>query len=413
MAARRQGDRDAELRLLNAALAAAPDNPLANNARGMRALEDRDFPLAASHFAAAAAADSGEPALWLNLAAAHRGAADMAGEEAALSTALACDQLNFMAKLRMAELQQRKGADAIAAEHWRQLLAIAPAADDLPPAITARLEEARTFVAAQNRAFAQHLEAGLAAPRAAADPSARRRFDACMDFVAGRRTIYASQPSGLHYPFLPADEFFERRHFPWMAALEARTDAIRAELVALLEARRIALRPYVQQSPGTPDNKWSALDGSPDWSAAFLWEYGKAHQPVIDACPETAAAIAAIPRNDIPGRAPTAFFSLLRPRSRIPPHSGVTNSRAIVHLPLIVPPGCGFRVGGETRPWVEGQAFAFDDTIEHEAWNDSDQLRAVLILDVWNPHLSATEQALLTHFFALADSSGHNPAAAT
>ncbi|MFX8320196.1 aspartyl/asparaginyl beta-hydroxylase domain-containing protein, partial [Acinetobacter baumannii] len=84
-----------------------------------------------------------------------------------------------------------------------------------------------------------------------------------------------------------------------------------------------------------------------------------------------------LPLARIPGRAPNAFFSLLRPHSRIPPHTGVTNTRAIVHLALDVPPDCAFRVGGETRPWVEGTAFAVDDTLEHEAWNDSASPRAV------------------------------------
>ena len=78
-----------------------------------------------------------------------------------------------------------------------------------------------------------------------------------------------------------------------------------------------------------------------------------------------------------------------------------------MHLPLIVPPGCGFRVGGETRLWEEGKAFAFDDTIEHEAWNDSDAPRAVLIFDVWNPHLGPRERDLLLRYFASADASGY------
>ena len=117
------------------------------------------------------------------------------------------------------------------------------------------------------------------------------------------------------------------------------------------------------------------------------------------------SALEALPRADIPGRAPSAFFSLLKPHSRIPAHSGVTNTRAIIHLPLIVPPGCYFRVGGETRAWEEGQAFAFDDTIEHEAWNDSAHLRVVLIFDMWNPHLSLAEQQLLKQFYATADAS--------
>jgi aspartyl/asparaginyl beta-hydroxylase (cupin superfamily) len=89
-------------------------------------------------------------------------------------------------------------------------------------------------------------------------------------------------------------------------------------------------------------------------------------------------------------------FSILAPRTRIPPHVGVNNARLIVHLPLIVPPGCGFRVGGQTRPWEPGRAFVFDDTIEHEAWNDSDEPRAVLILDTWNPAVTPAERAAVT-----------------
>ena len=83
--------------------------------------------------------------------------------------------------------------------------------------------------------------------------------------------------------------------------------------------------------------------------------------------------------------------------------TGVTNTRTIIHLPLIVPPGCAFRVGGETREWREGEAFAFDDTIEHEAWNKSQQDRAVLILDVWNPYLSEHEHEMIRRLFAVAE----------
>ena len=89
-------------------------------------------------------------------------------------------------------------------------------------------------------------------------------------------------------------------------------------------------------------------------------------------CRRTAAVLAQIPQVDIPGRGPTASFSILDAHTRIPAHTGVTNTRVTVHLPLIVPPGCGFRVGGETRESQVGTGWVFDDTIEHEAWNDSD-----------------------------------------
>ena len=89
------------------------------------------------------------------------------------------------------------------------------------------------------------------------------------------------------------------------------------------------------------------------------------------------------------------MFSILKPGAVIPPHTGVTNIRAVVHLPLVVPPGCGFRVGAETREWREGVAWAFDDTIEHEAWNRSSSPRAILIVDAWNPYLTEEEKVLL------------------
>jgi aspartyl/asparaginyl beta-hydroxylase (cupin superfamily) len=81
----------------------------------------------------------------------------------------------------------------------------------------------------------------------------------------------------------------------------------------------------------------------------------------------------------------------------------VANFRLVVHLPLIVPPGCGFRVGGETRQWRIGEAWVFDDTIEHEAWNDSDQTRIIFICDIWSPRLSPDERAVIGEIIAATD----------
>jgi aspartyl/asparaginyl beta-hydroxylase (cupin superfamily) len=115
-----------------------------------------------------------------------------------------------------------------------------------------------------------------------------------------------------------------------------------------------------------------------------------------DRCPRTMRALEAVPQPEQPGRTPAAMFSLLKPRTRIPPHMGVTNVRLLAHLPLVVPPVCGLRVGNETREWVPGKAWVFDDTIKHEAWNDSDALRVVLIFDVWRPHLTPAEREMIT-----------------
>lgn len=231
----------------------------------------------------------------------------------------------------------------------------------------------------------------------------RRRADAFIAHTLGARPIFRNECAGLYYPFLPADEYFDDCHFPWFAELEAATPAIRAEVEALLADPGEALRPYVRMDDGIPDNKWSALDNRLDWGACFLWEYGEANLAVQERCPVTTATLAALPSARIPGRAPSAFFSVLKPHTHIPPHTGVSNTRAIIHLPLIVPPDCAFRVGGETRQWQEGKPFAFDDTIDHEAWNNSDQTRVILIFDVWNPHLTKQEQKVIAEYCAAAD----------
>jgi aspartyl/asparaginyl beta-hydroxylase (cupin superfamily) len=208
---------------------------------------------------------------------------------------------------------------------------------------------------------------------------------------------------GLHYPFLPADEFFDRDHFPWLEQLEAGTDEIRRELQAILANPDPGLLPYITQPSGVPKNKWTPLDRSLDWSALHLWFDGSRVDEACARAPKTAALVDQLPLCRIPGRAPAVFFSILRAGKHIPPHTGVTNVRSIVHLALIVPEGCTFRVGGETRPWVEGEAFVFDDTIEHDAHNPTAEDRAVLIIDTWNPYLSETERTAICRMYEVMD----------
>ncbi len=382
---------------------AFPADPAQCNRIGIAALQQGDFTAAEAAFIAATAADPKAPPLWRNLAHARRGLGDDAGELAALESALAIDRTDFVAWLRKAQLHQRRGDRADGVTAWSGVLQMAARMDGLPDALLAEMAEGEVWIRARGNDVSSHVESALGSEIAALAQTEARRARAFVDAAVHGRRIYSNECAGLHYPFLPADEFFDDRHFPWFDSIAAQTPAIRAELEALMADPGDALRPYVRLDEGTPDNKWSALDHSLAWGACFLWEYGEPNQAVLDRCPATAAALASVPSAHIPGRAPSAFFSMLKPHTRIPPHTGVTNTRAIIHLPLIVPPGCGFRVGGESREWVEGRPFAFDDTIEHEAWNDSDQLRAVLIFDVWNPHLSQAEQDVIASYYAAAD----------
>ncbi len=412
MAAQQAGRQGEAVALFHELLDRAGEQPLALNALGMDALGRRDFASAAAFFDRAIAADPRAPELQMNLAKAYREAGDVAGEERALLGALAVDQTHFMALVRLAELHERTGDLRRAAERWSNVLAVAAGIAERSPALEMMLEHAREVVARQHASFADALDSGLAAARAAAGPSGRRRFDACVDHVLGRRRIYANECHGLHFPFLPADEFFDRAHFPWLGEIEAETDVIRAELEAVLAEDAAPIRPYVAMEPGTPQNKWSTLDHSLAWGAMHLWKDGKRDDAVCARFPRTAAAVERLPLSDLPGRTPTVFFSLLKPGTHLPAHTGVSNVRTIIHLPLIVPQGCEFRVGGETRRWEEGKAWAFDDTIDHEAWNRSDQMRAILIFDVWNPYITAEERDLLRAFYALADGSDTAPTAA-
>ncbi len=376
------------------------------NARAIALMQQQDFAGARRLFALAVEADPHAGPLWRNLAHACRELGDAAGEREALTRALEIDRMDLSALIRLAELHERTGDAREAMVTWEGVIGLSRGMGVLPADLQRIVAHAQDYCERQRAKMASVVTDQLSASLGALAGGSRRRAEAFIDHAVNGRRIYRNECAGLYYPFLPADEYFDEEHFPWFADLAQATGAIRAELEALMAHPDDAIRPYVTMDKGTPTNKWSPLDGSLDWGACFLWEYGRPNAAVLQRCPATAAALAATPSAHIPGRAPSAFFSMLKPRTRIPPHTGVSNTRAIIHLPLIVPPGCGFRVGGETRQWVEGVPFAFDDTIEHEAWNDSDQLRAVLIFDVWNPHLTVEEQQVIAQFYTAVDDSG-------
>ena len=403
MQAQQQGRSAEALRDVEAALRLKPDHPVAHNMLGLDALGRNDPAAARRHFEAATQADPRAAALWLNLAKAIRLLGDDAGERVALESALETDQRNLLALIRLAEFHERRDEIADATMRWAAVAALANEHANPAPELRTIFDRARAFVSQRAQRLADALASDLGPELENASPRDRRRVTAAMEGMLGRRQIYTNICHGMHYPFLPADEYFDREHFPWLGDLEAQTGVIRAEVIELLASEDPGLSPYVTMPPGTPRNVWSELNNSAAWSALHLWKDGEKIEGACAKAPKTAAIVEKLPLAGIPGRAPTVFFSILQAGKHIPPHTGVTNSRAIIHLPLIVPPGCSFRVGAETREWREGQAFAFDDTIEHEAWNTSNKDRAILILDCWNPHLSEHERAMICRLFSVAD----------
>lgn len=409
MQLQRGGDSASALAQYRSILEIDPRQPAALNSMGIILTDGGQLADAQDAFCRAIAIDGTAPELWMNLAKAQRLDGDDAGELASIEGALAIDQRHFMARVRKAELHERRGETGLATQEWSAVAQMGNGLAEGNPALGQILAHAQIYLAERGAEFSKAIFADIAKLRSEVDDTAARRFDAFVDTATKGRKIYHNECAGTFYPFLQPDEFFARSHFPWLETLEANTEAIRAELSALLDSGGNGFAPYVSMPPGTPENKWSELSDSNRWDACYIWKYGQRIDAIAEKCPTTVRVLDAISRFDAPGRGPTAFFSLLRPKTRIPPHTGVSNTRAIVHVPLIVPDGCRFRVGGETRSWVPGTAFAFDDTIEHEAVNDSDELRAVLIFDVWNPHINDEERILLRGFWRSADASGLRP----
>lgn len=170
--------------------------------------------------------------------------------------------------------------------------------------------------------------------------------------------------------------FFEPDSYPWVAPVEAEWHAIRKELDALLVRR--------DEIPNFQDlsEKQKVLTEGDQWKTFFLYGYGLEAEENCKRCPETVRILKRIPNMK------SAMFSILAPKKHIPPHRGMWKGMLRYHLGLIIPGpkgSCRIRVGKEIRTWEEGKSLVFDDSHEHEVWNDSDSYRVVLFVDVLRP----------------------------
>src|ERR1700730_13025894 len=381
--------------LLARAAQVAPGHPAVLNELGLRMMQRGDSARARELFQRATQADPGDPGLWSNLAQSLHELNLPTDEFDAIERALALEPRHLASLLQKGQLLEHTGDPRNAARAYRNAIATLPAGTAAPEGVAAMIEHARAAIAKDDAALAAAIEERLAAIREQHGGGSYRRIEHCIELLTGGRTRFTPQPTFMYFPEIPAVEFFERNDFPWLDAIEAATDEIRAELMTVLVSDREGLEPYISYPDGVPLRQWKELNKSRRWSAYFLWNQSMPQPAHLGRCPRTAQVLKGAPQCDVAARGPTAFFSILEPGTRIPPHTGVTNTRLTVHLPLIVPPQCGFRVGSETREWVAGKAWAFDDTIEHEAWNLSDVPRAVLIFDVWNPFLTLAERDLI------------------
>ncbi len=271
------------------------------------------------------------------------------------------------------------------------------------PTLAPELTRVRALVAALHNALGQLVDDYLTAHDM---PPARRsaRIVESLRIMTGAAShdMALQQPTVHYLPGLPQRAWYDRADFAWATALEAQTDAIRAELLAIL-ADDSAFAPYIEGDTHGPARNYQGLLDNPAWSAFYLWRDGAPVAANIARCPVTAAALDAIPRPQIAGRSPTAMFSLLAPNTHIPAHHGMLNGRLIAHLPLIVPEGCAMRVGDETRAWATGALAIFDDSVNHEAWNRSAETRVILLFDIPRPELDDDEQRAIDLCFRAVD----------
>jgi aspartyl/asparaginyl beta-hydroxylase (cupin superfamily) len=347
----------------------------------------------------ATAADPDRGETWLKLAAMCRAQGDLPAALTAVSGALRVDPLGFVPLLLKANLLEKLERGDEAGATYGYALAQAPA--EIPPHLEAMAAYARAAHEAHVAAAAGRLaEAAAGAGLTQTEESRLARF---RSNILRRTRPYHSEPTHFHYPGLTEREFHDRALFPWLAALEAATAAITEDFHRVMAAERAELVPYIQYPDDVPLRQWAALNRNKAWTAIHLVQNGVTVHANARHCPAVMALLPALGQPDIQRRGPNAMFSLLAPGAHIPPHTGVANTRLVCHLPLIVPEGCWFRVGAETRLWRPGEAWIFDDTIEHEALNPSDALRVILIVDTWHPDLSAAERAAVAAVMAATD----------
>jgi len=382
-------------------LKTAPDTPEALNFVAMCALSRGEFASAGQDLEHAARVNPTEPEIWKNLGIVHL--AQHHGGEAldAFDRALGLEPMHFAARLhRGAALEQLGRIDDATAAYfgavstaqsrgkWRNDMTT-------PPGLRPAVKHAIAFLDVQRKRIFMDLLQPL---RDKYGATSLTRIEQGLEIYLGDRPANYPDPRQyckfFYVPGLTATPYYPRERFPWHAELEKHTDTIREELRGVLD-QPIGVEPFL----GTNDNKLlkaqSLLDGTrgeAQWNSFFFHRHGEVFRQNAQRCPLTTEILDSLPLVHIRDHAPEVLFSILTPGSHILKHHGVTNSRLVTHLPLIIPEDCAISVGGVEHAWQEGCCVTFDDTFEHEAWNRSDKVRAVMILDSWHPDLTEAER---------------------
>jgi aspartyl/asparaginyl beta-hydroxylase (cupin superfamily) len=362
--------------------------------RGIAALQAGDFSSAREAFALVTASGEASPQAWLFLSQACEGLDDRAGLQIALDRVLNMDASNPFALLMKGDLLACNGDDRASMSFYRMGLRRAADLDQLPGDLPMRVQRAEAAVAAAEKRFEGELTRALSDRGIETLPP---RFAEALAIAKGKQPVYLQQPTSFYLPGLPQTPWYPPALFPWIAEFEAAVPAMRAEVEQVLAEDR-GIEPYVRTEADRASRGHSLLNDV-RWSAFHLYRNGELVENNATRVPLIMRLLDVLPIPRIKRRSPMALISILKPGTHIPPHHGMINTRLICHIPLVAQAGCRLRVGAETREVVEGQAMIFDDSFEHEAWNDGESVRAVLLFEIWRPEISEDEKVALTAMF--------------
>ena len=364
---------------------------------GIAALQAGNASEARANFQAAVDANVATARSWLGMALACLSQSDIPSAEAALDQVLKAEPHNLRALIMKGDILQGRSENQAASAHFGLALRLSAALTDMPAQLKADIERIAARQQELMHLFKEHWYESLAAANYKR-AEASQRFNDSLDMLLGRLErpdpglTFPQAPHIYFLPNVPYHTFYPEHELPWVKELEAHTDVIEAELQALLLNEAEKFSPYIHSGIDRPQQGVTELLDSRDWTSAYLWEDGRPNADNMALCPKTTALLSELPLTLIEGFAPSVLFSKLDAGARIEPHTGMLNTRLICHLPLVVPPDCALRVGDETRQTQRGVAWAFDDSINHEAWNNSDADRVILLFDVWRPDVNAQEQ---------------------
>ena len=368
---------------------------------GIAALQGSRADEAQVHFQAAIDAGLATTKSWLGLTLASLVLGDNRTAEASVDEVLTREPHNLRGLIIKGDLLLGRDEQRQAVSYYNLVMRLAATLADIPLQLQQDLARIQGRLEQISEAFQAQLLDRLHAGGYRRDASSAR-FNLGLDMLMGKAEReddaqpFPQKPHAFYLPDMPYQPFYPSEELPWVKEVEAATDAIEAELTAFLASRTQAFAPYIHGGLELPGQTRETLKDHDNWTAAFLVRDGVEDPQLSISCPTVSALMDTLPLTAIKGFSPSVLFSKLKPGARIDPHTGLLNCRLICHLPLAVPTGCGLRVGDERRNVVRGEAWAFDDSINHEAWNDSGDDRIVLIFDVWHPDLTEQERRDIT-----------------